>query len=244
MDKKTALRYIDEWANFYLRILGEADNLELIEKDLYTILRPKDKKWASIFDVRLEQLNDADLLKTVNEIKAMKQHVWWNQYSDRVNAIVFPEGRHDPTPKDDEVFAVMIADEMPAYKDAKIKIQQAESLDDFKLFHSICFDKELSPVNFFNLYQKKMIHCYIGFAAETPVSVTTVLKKDRIFSLEFTSTLPEHRRKGIATAVCQKAIKEAFDEGAEVLTIRAGGGPSADNESKLLGKKLGFKYIG
>ena len=53
MDKKTALRYIDEWANFYLRIFGEAENMEIIEKEVYSILRPKDESWAFIFDIRL-----------------------------------------------------------------------------------------------------------------------------------------------------------------------------------------------
>ena len=243
MDKKTALSYIDKWANFYLRILGEADNLELIEKELYTILCPKDKKWASIFNIRLEDLKDDDLIKTVNEIKALKQHVWWNQYSDRVNAVIFPEGRREPTPDDDEVFAVMTPDEMPAYQDNKINIRQAETPDDFKVFHNVCFDKTLSSMNFYSLYQKEMIYCYIGYAYETPVSVTTVLRNGRICSLEMTSTLPEHRRKGYATAVCQMGIKEAFRKGAEVLTIRAGGGPAASDGSKYLGKKLGFKYI-
>ena len=75
MDKKTALYYIDKWANFYLRILGEADDLELIENNLYTILQPKDKKWASIFDVRLENLNDSELIKVVADIKSMNKHV-------------------------------------------------------------------------------------------------------------------------------------------------------------------------
>ena len=243
MEKKLAWHYIDEWANFYLRIFGEADNHELIEKDFYTILRPKDKKWASIFNVRLENLKDDDLQKTVNEIKAMNQHVWWNQYSDRVNDVVFPEGRRGPSPNDDEVFAVMTPDEMPAYKDSTIKIVRAESLDDFEIFQNICFYKTFTSVNFYNLYQKKMLRCYICFADKIPVAGTIVLINGQIYSLEFTSTLPEFRRKGYATAVCQKAIKEAFNEGAEVMTIRAGGGPSADNTSKLLGKKLGFIYI-
>ena len=243
MEKKLALHYIDEWANFYLRILGEADNHELIDKEFYTILRPKDKKWASIFNVRLENINDDDLLKTVNEIKAMKQHIWWNQYSDKVNAVVFPEGRREPSPNDDEVFAVMSSDKMPAYKDSKIKIIQAKNIDDFKIFHSICFDKTLSSINLYNLYQKKMIRCYIGFKSETPVTGTIVLMNEHIYSLELTSTLLEYRKNGFATDVCQMAIKEAFDQGAEVVTIRAGGGPAADNGSKLLGKKLGFEYI-
>ena len=243
MDKKTALRYIDEWGNFYLRMLGEADSLELIENDVYTMLRPKQGEWASIFNIRLEGLDDDNLIKTVNEIKAMKKHVWWNQYSDRVNAVVFPEGRREPTPIDDEVFAVMMPDEKPSYQDETIAVQRAKTLDDFEIFHSVCFDKTFSPGNYLSLHQREMIRCYIGYQDETPVSVTAVLTNGRIFSLELTSTLSEYRRKGFAAAVCRTAINEAFCEGAEVVTVRAGGGPAADDGSKYLGVKLGFKYI-
>jgi hypothetical protein len=243
MDKKTSLHYIDQWGNFYLRMLGEAEHLELIEKDLYTILRPKNKIWASIFDVQLEHLQGDELIKTVDEIKSMNQHVWWNQYSNRVNDVVFPEGRREPTPDDDEVFAVMTPNEMPIYQNETINVRQAINLDDFKIFRSICFDKNFSPDNYLSLYKKGMICCYIGYENEIPVSAIAVLTNEQVFSLELASTLSEHRRKGYAAAVCRTAIKEAFSQGAKVLTIRAGGGPAADDSSKYLGEKLGFEYI-
>ena len=245
MDKKTALHYVDQWANFFLRILGESEDLELVEMDYYTILRPRDRKWASIFDIQLEQLEGDDLLKTVSEIKETKQHIWWNQYTNRVNSIVFPEGRHEPTSDDDEIYAVMTSDEMPTYynETKSISIQQAATIKDFRVFHSICFDKYLGANSLYNLYRKGLINCYIGYKDEEPVSVVALLKNGLIHSLEFASTPHELRKQGYATIICQKAIKDAFAEGAEVVTIRAGGGPQADNNSKSLGVKLGFRYI-
>lgn len=243
MDKETALRYVDQWANFYLRILGDSDNLELIEKDFYTILHSETEKWDMVFEARLEHLAEDDLRKTVGEIIAITRMIWWNQYSDRVNAVIFPDGRREPTPDDDEVFAVMTSDEMPTYPDEIISVRQAETLEDFTVFHNICFDKTLSRDNYWGLYQKGMIRCYIGYKDKIPVSVTTLLICEKVYSLEFTSTLSNYRRKGFAAAVCQTAIKDAFREGAEVVTIRAGGGPSADENSKYLGKKLGFNFI-
>ena len=243
MDKRTALIYIDRWANFYLRILGESDKLELIEKDFYTILRPRDDKWASIFDVRLEDLSDEDLTKTVDEIKAMKKHVWWNQYSDKVTACIFPEGRREPTPNDDEVFAVMTRDELPDYPSAIIDVRRAKTPEDFEAFHSVCFDKTLSSNNLFNLHNKGLLDCYLGCKDSFVVAATALLKNGQVYSLELASTLSRFRGMGYATAVCQAALNSAFRESAEVVTIRAGGGPAANEVSKLLGKKLGFEYI-
>jgi len=243
MDKKTALYYIDKWANYYLRILGEADDLELLEHALYTVLQPKDGAWASVFDVRLAHLSDAALQNAVNEIKALHCHVWWNQDSDRVNAVVFPEGRREPTPEDDEVFAVMTAAELPAYPVAAIPVKRAETLADCQTFHSLCFDKTLTAENLYRLAQKDALCCYIGYANEIPVSAAALLKNGEVYSLELASTPQALRGNGFALAVCQAAIRDAFREGAEVVTIRAGGGPAADDASKALGKKLGFQYI-
>jgi len=49
-----------------------------------------------------------------------------------------------------------------------------------------------------------------------------MLKNGPVCSLEFTTTLQAYQRKGFARAICQAAIKEAFRDGAEVVTIRAG----------------------
>jgi len=154
MGKKIALRYIDEWANFYLRTFGEADDLEIIEKDVYSVLRPKDEKWAHIFDIRLEHIKDDELKKVVNEIKSMKKAIWWNQYSNRVNNVIFPEGRKEPTPDDAEVFAVMTPDEMPVYQNEIINVQPAKTLEDFKTYCDICFERAFNPNNYFSLYQR------------------------------------------------------------------------------------------
>jgi|GEM_PF-2779666 hypothetical protein len=244
MDKKTALNYIDKWANFYLWLFGETDSMEVLKKDFFSILRPKDKSWAMVFDTRLEELNDADLAKAVEEIKALNCVVWWNQYSPRVNAVVFPEGRKEPTPDDEEIYAVMEPSEMPDWQPPTIKVKHAETLDDFKIFHSICFEKCFTPKNLLSLYQKGMLDCYIGYSNEIPVSVTAMLKQGEIHSLEFATTLPEFQKRGYAFELCKAAIKQAFGKKAKVVTIRAGGGPAADNGSPFLGTKLGFKYIG
>jgi len=83
---------------------------------------------------------------------------------------------------------------------------------------------------------RKMLDCYIEYSNDTPVTVVSVLKNQGIYSLEFATTLPEFQKRGTV-------LKQAFDNKAKVVTIRAGGGPAADNGSPFLGTKLGFKYI-
>lgn len=238
MEKQKALHYVDEWANFYLKIFSEAEHMEMHDNGRYTLMRPKvgENGPTSIYNIRLEHLNDDELSKTVQEIKAMNQHTWWNQYSGRVNSIIFPEGRHECGPDDWEVYAVMLPEELPTYPDNSINVRCVETIGDFDIWLNINHDNGIQS-NHFHLCQKGIMLCYIGYAQDVPVSAVAMLKNNRIYSLEFASTLPEYQKKGFATAVCQSAIRDAIHNGAEVVTARAYG------ESKFLGKKLGFLYI-
>ena len=48
-----------------------------------------------------------------------------------------------------------------------------------------------------------------------------VIDNDGIASLEFVATVPEMRRRGFAREVCEKAIYDAFMDGAKIVTVRA-----------------------
>ena len=48
-----------------------------------------------------------------------------------------------------------------------------------------------------------------------------VMDNNSAASLEFVGTIPEMRKKGFAKAVCEKAVCDAFADGATIITIRA-----------------------
>ena len=56
-----------------------------------------------------------------------------------------------------------------------------------------------------------------------------------VASLEFVATLEEYRRKGLARAVCITAVRDAFINGAKIITTRA------FHLASLLYQSLGFK---
>ena len=238
MEKKKALYYVDEWANFYLSLFGEAKHMESHDNGCYTKIWPKqsEKGPTSIFNIRLEQLSDDDLARTVQEIKAVNCHTWWNlSYPEKIKNIIYPDGWSACTPNDWEVYSVMLPEELPAYVDSPVCVRRVESNSDFIVWTAIINDS--IQKNHYHLCQNGMMRCYLGYCDDTPVSAAAILKNKGICSVEFATTLSDYRKKGFAAAVCQTAIKEAIHDGAEVITVRAYG------ESKLLGKKLGFIYI-
>lgn len=243
-ERLEVLGYVDTWANFYLKIFGDAEHMECHDNGRYTCIHPQHGYSGanSIFNIRLENLNDEDLRDTVAEIKALKRHTWWNYYSDRVNDVVFPEGRAFPTEDDWEVYALMFQDEKPSYRNNTVNIQRATSPIEFQTWASIV-DSNIHGaemfhwINHYHLCSNGEIRCYIAYDQGVPVAVASMLKNGDLYSLEFVTTLPEYRRMGLATALCQTAIDEAFRDRAEMVTIRA------YDESKKLGKKLGFRYL-
>lgn len=55
-------------------------------------------------------------------------------------------------------------------------------------------------------------------------------------SLEFVGTIPEMRKKGFATAICANATRDAFSDGASIVTLRA-----ADAAAAKIYQSIGFK---
>lgn len=69
-----------------------------------------------------------------------------------------------------------------------------------------------------------------------PVSVAAIMDNNGAASLEFVGTIPEMRKKGFARAVCEKAVCDAFCDGASIITIRAINAAAA-----RLYQSIGFK---
>jgi AraC-like DNA-binding protein/ribosomal protein S18 acetylase RimI-like enzyme len=238
------LGYVDNWANFYLRVFGEAKHMECYDNGRYTWIHPRNgyRGADSVFNIRLENLSIEEQKDTVEEIKAMKKHTWWNYHSDSVNNLIFPEGRSLPAENDWEVYSLMFPDEKPSYRDNSLNVQRVVSASDFYIWAGIVDryihgEEMFHPENHYHLCANGVIRCYIAYDQNVPAAVASTMKNSGIFSLEFVATLPEYRRKGIASALCQIAINEAFRDGAEMVMVRA------YDESKVLGKSLGFKYL-
>lgn len=243
-ERLEVLGYVDNWANFYLGVFGNAQHMECYDNGRYTWIHPRNGYSGadSVFNIRLENLSSEEQRDTIEEIKAMKKHTWWNYYSDRVNNMIFPEGRSLPVENDWEVYSLMFPDEKPSYRNNSVNIHRVVSLSEFCIWAGIVNRyihgaEMFHPNNHYHLCKNGVIRCYIAYDQNVPAAVSSTMKNGSIYSLDFVATLPEYRRKGLATVLCQTAITEAFRDGAEIVTARA------YDESKMLGELLGFKYL-
>ena len=249
MDKAEIIKVIDDGANFYCRILGDASHMEFRDNGYYSIIYPKDgeKGGTSLFDVRIEQLSDKEANLIIDEIKSKKVHTWWGLcVSDRIADLIWGKYRPTPPASEDELeeaYMALFPNEKPVYRkfNAHIEVRPVSSLEEFNIWADICNSilhgnfSIIHPVNHYHLCEKGIMPCFIGYYNNTPASVSAIINDKHNSSLEFVATLDNYRDKGLATALCQTAVDNAFLNGSKIITARA------FNDAIKLYKSLGFK---
>lgn len=247
MEKAEIGRHIDDGANFYLRVLGDAEHMEYIDNGFYSIIRPKagQQGGRSVFRIRLEHLPDNALEEKVREIKELNMHTWWGMgLSERMMKAVFGEDRPRPATEtnDEEGCMALLCDGKTHYEipEMPVALKKVDNSEDFKRWADICnmvlHDGYpiMHPVNHYHLSEKGIMSCYIAYYEGAAAGVCSVIYNRDTASLEFVCTLEEYRRKGLAGAVCAKAVMEAFDRGSKIITLRS------LPEAKRMYGKMGF----
>jgi ribosomal protein S18 acetylase RimI-like enzyme len=79
------------------------------------------------------------------------------------------------------------------------------------------------------------MQCFVLYKNDIPAAVAAVMDNNGIASLEFVATIREMRRQGLSRVVCERAIEDAFINGARILTVRA-----VDAVARGLYESLGF----
>ncbi|HWT74998.1 MAG TPA: GNAT family N-acetyltransferase [Mobilitalea sp.] len=250
MNNSEIMKLIDNGANFYCRQLGNASHMEFMNNGYYSMIYPKagQEGGTSLFDVTLDHLDDEDALKIINEIKALNVHTWWGLcLSDRLADLVWGKDRPILTPEQheegEEFYIAIFPDEKPLYNSYtdEITIKPVTTLDEFSLWADICNSvlhggyPIMHRINHYDICKNGIMPCYIGYYQGKPTAVSAILNNNGISSLEFVATLDEFRGKGLARALCQKAVDDAFVNGSKIITTRAFAG------AKNLYKSMGFK---
>ena len=247
MEYFDVLKYVDAGANFYLRVIGDAEHMEILDNGVFETMRSRGdlNNFCSIYNIRLDQLSDEEMSRVIQEIGDKRIHTWWPIYtSERVLDALNGKGARG-TFDDGEVYAAMLPKDKPEYPHTSdsIEIKRVSSLAEFATWCSIDNTWEhdgmiaVHPQNHYHLIANGKLRCYLGYVDNIAITTTAILNNDKIASLEFTATRPEYRQQGCAKAVCQYALDDAFANGIRVVSIRAIG------HARELAKSLGFDTV-
>ena len=248
MTEKEIIRHINDGADYYVSLFGQAEHMEKIETESYSYVKPKGDAYgiSLVYHVCLDHLPKEKQQAVISEIKALDMPVWFDlTASDEAFRSFFGrEKMHGQRvfAEDDEVYLALLPNEkhdFPAQERPVIRVNTAEA---FAVWAELCNDvlsdglQDLHPEYHYPLCQKGLMECYLLFDGQHPASACAILNHQGIASLEFVATKPALRRKGYAKAVCAAAIDAAFAQNAKIITVRA-----ANAAASQLYQSLGFR---
>lgn len=251
MTNREIIQHIDNGANFYVSLFGDAVHMEKIDKEFYSYVKPKagEEGISFIYNVHLDDLPREQIKVVIDEMKSMHMPIWLGLLVSDEVAFIFSGQKptHSPAEFDEDVetYMAILPEEKREFHENNHKIIKVHSPEEFALWAQLTNDifsggyPDIHPVNHFTWCEKRNVKCYIMYHDNIPVSVASIMDNKGIASLEFVATIPEMRRKGFAKAVCETAINEAFSDGASIITTR-----SINASAAKLYQSIGFKFYG
>ncbi len=244
METREIEQCVDAGANFYLEVIADAEHMEVVDNGLYEMMRSRGgvNNLCVVYNIRLDHLSDEEMRRAIQEIKDLNVHTWWPA-SERVQNVL--RGGKEPEFWDGELYGIMTRDQMPEYPPAPdgIEVRRVRSREEFEAWCELDNRVEhggnvhIHPRNHYHLLANGRLRCYLGYVDGSAVTTAAILDNEGVGSLEFMVTVPEHRRRGFAKAVCLFALRDAFRAGVKTVSVRTIG------DGRMLGRSLGFRYI-
>jgi len=195
----------------------------------------------AVYNIRLENLSDEEAKNIIAEIKSLSWHTWWPIYSSRIRDLIYGRNHLPPSGEDEEFYMALMPENQPDDASCDITAVQANNTVDFKLWVELNNQifgggyKYFHPINHYHWCEKGRLIPYIAYCNGNPVAVAAIFDNNGIASLECVGTMEEYRRMGFAKATSRTAIRNAFANGAKIITLRA------FYPANLLYESLGFK---
>lgn len=129
MTDREILRHIDEGANFYVSLFGDAAHMEKVHKEFYSYVKPSagEQGVSFLYDVRIENLPVEQRKTVIEEMKAMHMPIWLNLCSSDETFFLFSGAKraHGQTEIQDneEVYMAILPEE----KEAALKMPTESS---------------------------------------------------------------------------------------------------------------------
>jgi len=148
MDAKQIARYIDDGANYYLRLFGDAEHMEYVDLGYYSYVKPKEGEQGIqfVFDVRLEDLSPEMKKDKTAEIKALNMPIWLDILaSNDVHKLMFgTEKEHGKIELEDndEAYMALLPQErsIPLPNGSDLRVIKVETKEQFQVWTTLAND--------------------------------------------------------------------------------------------------------
>lgn len=240
---------VQNYYNYY-RIFAQADIMDLYEGSVSWIIPCKGEKGPSIaFRIHLNEDNaETELRAYIQGIREGKVpqiwHVTPDATPDNIIDIMKKNGFKDLSegvPDPEPTMSLHKKDFIPYEEtDSPVICRKISTKRDFKSWIDVVntalhgWDM-IDADHYFTWVESNNINIYLAEMNGIAVSTCATIQNNNAASLEFVSTLKEHRRRKAAALLCSCAIKDLLHNGAGIVTLGACG------HSAFLYETLGFK---
>ncbi|WP_438432297.1 GNAT family N-acetyltransferase [Gorillibacterium sp. sgz500922] len=249
MDNVQIAEQIVQGGVTYLRRLADAVHMEQVEEGICSLIRPKSGECGiSIrFDFRVEGLTEAEIEEGLDRVFKAGGPIYWGNLPgpvmEKVNQRLASASGNRQGEEEEEANMALLPGQRISFPETcyPVSVRKVLHEADFKRW----VDQSnrvmsggfpvLHPDHHLHLWSSGALSCYSGYYGSSLAATAAILHHHGDDSLEFVSTEPEFRRKGLAQAACNRAIEDAFAAGARIITLRAASG------SKKLYQSLGFQ---
>jgi len=239
---------IDNWLNFMRRTYAGKGHYQIEDNGIYESMVPigDAKGVPELYNLRLEDMSDDDLHSAIQEIKSKSSeyHICpTGMLSARVEMAYY--GRNLVHPNEDEIYGIMMPEDMPQYLETpkNLTIKEVNTDDDFTLWCELepdAFWKFTCQHHYHLIKEEKMV-CFLVYMNDQLVASSEFLNDNGAAAMQYCYVLPDYRRKGIATALCQHTMKHAFHIGAKFVVSFSF--PAGAPGHHPLFMKLGFPIV-
>ena len=223
------IREIDDGAINYLRFFGDAEHMRTLDNGVYTIVEPKESEEGIrfVYDIRLENLSDAEARARIREIRALKLAIWWPLRplcSPRIARLI---ARGEGASESSEHYMAVLPEDFVGKAQAGVALRRADDAEAFKrwalLGNRVFADghQDVHPVKHFPWVKDGRLIPYVAYIGGEPAGIAAILRHHDAASLEFVAVPEAYRRQGVASALSAHAVSDAFAGGAKLVTTRA-----------------------
>jgi ribosomal protein S18 acetylase RimI-like enzyme len=237
METKNIIDHIARGMEYYIETLAIPQHMEQYDDGICAWIKPKagEHGAACVYKVNFVGKSDNEIVSLVNAYREKgAPRAWFTtplSTPQHIQNLLTDIGLMDTSQNpdlNDQGMAIppekMIRKSLVCANG--ISVKRVDQYEDFKAWCDIAnrvlhgFDL-LNPEFYYPVCESGKMICFLGCIDQIPVATSAVMNHSGNGTLEFIATLPEYRKKGMGTLVCQAAINQLIDDGAFIISLRA-----------------------
>ena len=217
---------------YYMETLALPSHMEIYDDGIVSWIKPKEGIMgpAAVYKTNFADRPEDQIRQMIEAYRENGAPEYWCvsplSATGLRDALVSLNMMAPKSDEDDQGMAIPPDQTARIPENSGIPVKRVANPEEFRIWTDICNEalhgcRLLDPDLYYPLCESEKMACFLGYCGETPVATSATMNNNGNGTLEFISTLPDFRKKGIGAAVCRAAINQLIGDGATLISLRA-----------------------